>query len=352
MLLPKQLSSTAGRALNEADTMQALGDEVHSLAAAIHCSMLAAGFLRYATAGDIKEDEARTEPIPTLACTADWKKELTFYYRYRSTPMAVTLMCSRIGTGKLGVHLQVEGNEKLQGFSVEIRTYVNTSGTTLEERFINQDRLEAFAHLIEQHCIKPVLPSRRPSDLTARLQQEKQEMQDHKKAAASEEKEPIPTTLAPQLQRESITQQSQLPTAPHPDLHPPGFDDEYEVLRDPRYHPPGGGFGFPNIGADDLSPPGLHGMPGPFFDGRDFFGPGGMPGGFSGMHPVMPPHFRPPPGPHRHGRSGGRGNSPYGARYDPTGPGDLGGLGGRNGFSSGGFGGFGGPAGGFGGGII
>lgn len=67
---------------------------------------------------------------------------------------------------------------------------------------------------------------------------------------------------------------------------PPGFDDEYEVLRGPRgmNYPPGRN---PlSIGEDDLNPPGLG--PNPPLRGP-FFGEGGIPRpgfGSGGMHPT------------------------------------------------------------------
>lgn len=84
----------------------------------------------------------------------------------------------------------------------------------------------------------------------------------------------------------------------------PGFDDEYDVFRPVGISNPGfpGGRNPLSIGDDDLNPPGL---------GR--FG-----GGMSGMHPT-PDH------PMFGGRGGQRRDDtrvPYGARYDPVGPGD------------------------------
>jgi hypothetical protein len=132
------------------------------------------------------------------------------------------------------------------------------------------------------------------------------------------------------------------PLRPNPDgLDPPGFDDEYDLLRGPRggVQPGRSPFG---IGHDDLYPPGM----GP---NDPFRGPGGglpRPGG-GGMHPTFDdPLFG--------GGAGMRGDPqvPGGARYDPVGPGDP--RGGPRGFPGAGHRGPGGaphnPFGGFGGG--
>ena len=102
------------------------------------------------------------------------------------------------------------------------------------------------------------------------------------------------------------------PRRPRPagDFPPPGFEDEHEILRPPRGIP-GGRNPLP-IGERDLYPPGL----GPNDPLR--MGPGGEFRGGGGMHPTFDdPIF------------GGQGGAqpydphvPFGARYDPVGPGD------------------------------
>ncbi|KAK3077786.1 hypothetical protein LTS18_009318, partial [Coniosporium uncinatum] len=142
------------------------------------------------------------------------------------------------------------------------------------------------------------------------------------------------------------------PRRPHPDLEPPGFEDEHEILRGPRGGIPGGRSPY-GIGHDDLYPPGL----GPNDPMRPHFGggiprPGGMGGG---MHPTFDDSM--------FGGGGGGGGfnpqAPPGSRFDPVHPGQApqdprGGMrgGGRFPGGGGGFGGMGGrppnPFGGFG----
>ena len=111
---------------------------------------------------------------------------------------------------------------------------------------------------------------------------------------------------------------------PAGEMRPPGFEDEYDILRPAGRAPimPPGGSPFGNVGERDLYPPGL----GPRDPLRPHFGGGG--GGGGGMHPTFDdPMFG--------GRGGGGGGNqgydpqaPPGARYDPVGPGFGGGGGG------------------------
>lgn len=121
---------------------------------------------------------------------------------------------------------------------------------------------------------------------------------------------------------------------PHGDLQPPGFDDEYDMLRAPG-RGGNGGYRPPNLGERDLYPQGL----GP----NDPFRPSGPMGiggpGGGGMHPTHEDFF---------GDDGLADplRAPRGARYDPPFPGmgpprGSGGFGRPGGF--GGSGGFGGP---------
>jgi len=101
------------------------------------------------------------------------------------------------------------------------------------------------------------------------------------------------------------------PPVPAGGERPPGWDDEYDIMRGPRGYPQQpGGYNPLSIGADDLNPPGLG--PNPRMTGP-FFGEGGM----GGMHPGPDhPMF---------GGGGVRPNprAPPGSRYDPVGPGDY-----------------------------
>ena len=131
-----------------------------------------------------------------------------------------------------------------------------------------------------------------------------------------------------------------------PGLEPPGFEDEYDILRQPGLR--SGPRNPLSIGHDDLYPPGL----GPH---DPMYGSGIPPlrgGGSGGMHPTFDdPMF----GGGGFGGGGRRGDpvTPGGARYDPVHPGDP--RGGPRGFPGAGHRGHGGggppnPFGGFGGG--
>lgn len=102
-----------------------------------------------------------------------------------------------------------------------------------------------------------------------------------------------------------------------PGLQPPGFEDEYDILRAPG--PRGPPRNPLSIGHDDLYPPGM-GPRDPIYGGG--VGPFRGGGGGGGMHPTFDdPLFGGGGGP---GAGGRRGDpmAPDGARYDPVGPGD------------------------------
>jgi len=130
------------------------------------------------------------------------------------------------------------------------------------------------------------------------------------------------------------------PPRPFPDFAPPGFEDEYEINRPPRFQPQGGHNPY-GIGSGDLNPPGL----GPHDPLRgSFIPPGGMPGlgPMGGMHPTFDdPLFQ---GPRGQGDPSFDPQVPPGARWDPLGPGGAprfggGRPGGRGGNTFGGSGG-------------
>ncbi|CCU75882.1 hypothetical protein BGHDH14_bgh04899 [Blumeria hordei DH14] len=105
----------------------------------------------------------------------------------------------------------------------------------------------------------------------------------------------------------------------HPggDFPPPGFDDEYDMMRLPHSRPHIYGEVPFNIGHDDLNPPSL----GPHDPLRGSFVGGGIGGGTRGMHPTFgEPLFG---GVEESNSRGYRAGVPPGARYYPTGPGDL-----------------------------
>ncbi|KAI0998597.1 hypothetical protein K3495_g9599 [Podosphaera aphanis] len=113
-----------------------------------------------------------------------------------------------------------------------------------------------------------------------------------------------------------------IPSRPVPqgEFPPPGFDDEYDILRPTLQHLPNPSRPPFNIGHDDLNPPGL----GPRDPLRGSFVGGG---GMSGMYPTLNDPLFGNFGPG--GRDDRRPGVPEGARYDPLGPGDRPWQGGR-----------------------
>jgi PI31 proteasome regulator N-terminal/PI31 proteasome regulator len=251
--------------------------------------------------------------------------------------MEFIIKVSRLGS-KAVVDGMALGADKRTSFDLPVVDYISASalpttplpsdGTLesaqqkLQEVFISPARLADLGVLLKLHIIQKLAPGISKEGYEEERETRPQRAPSPRPGRAFEPPgrlEPDPARANPYLTNDPLAGQ---PRRPHPDLEPPGFDDEYDILRAPgRPGVPPGPRAPLGIGHDDLYPPGL----GPHDPLRPSFGPGGI-GGLGGgtgggMHPTFDdPMF----GGRGDPRGGGTGDPqvPGGARYDPVGPGD------------------------------
>ena len=215
------------------------------------------------------------------------------------------------------------GNDKSSKAEKEETTAesMEQAAKTIQDIFISAGRLSDLGSHIRIKLIQKLIPG---------LQKEGYEDNSNSSSAAttSTSNEPGRTSQPPHSNphqpnvpyphgiHDPLAEPPRARPFPAGEMRPPGFEDEYDILR------PAGGHGMPgrppvNIGERDLYPPGMGPYdplrPGPGFGG---LGSGGMGGG--GMHPTFDdPLFR---GPGRQGGGEYDPQAPPGARYDPVGP--------------------------------
>ena len=248
-----------------------------------------------------------------------------------------------VKVGRLGSKAIVDGialgADKRTSFDIAVADYISpsslpatplpaTDGTLesaqqkIQDIFISPARLADFGALLKLNIIQKLAPSiSKEGYEEERSTEENRERAPFPRAGPAHDppgyEDPEPARPNPYPFNEPLAAEPR--RAFPPDLEPPGFEDEYDILRAPGRiggragpRPPLG------IGHDDLYPAGL----GPNDPFRPSFGQGG---GFGGMGGGMHPSFDDP-------LFGGRGNPrgrgsgdpqvPGGARYDPVGPGD------------------------------
>jgi hypothetical protein len=193
----------------------------------------------------------------------------------------------------------------------------------IQEIFISPPRLADLGTLLKLNIIQKLAPGISKEGYVEEQQEETTSSSTHPAQSPRAPRtvdDPLrhePPPARPYPYNDPLAVAPRRPYIP-PGMEPPGFEDEYDIMRPPgRGAGPGGPGSSPfGIGDRDLYPPGL----GPNDPIRPHLGPGGIPrvGGGGGMHPTFDePLF------------GGQGNAspddplvPPGARYDPTGPGD------------------------------
>ncbi|KAF7586746.1 hypothetical protein BBP40_008389 [Aspergillus hancockii] len=314
-----------------------------------HACMLAVNF-RLVGLGEEHTIESSSES-PSLP--PGWNANDTFSFRYAhsQSSMQYLLKVSRIGNNALVFALAL-GDDRTTSFDIPVKDYISASSlpvsssagssTTLNEVFISTSRLADLIGLFKINVIQKLAPGlyKEGYEAASRLEREQPQERPPRRDPLRDDRLPQPSRPYPF--DDPLAAGPRRPVPPG-DFAPPGFEDEYEILRPPRGYPPGMGSRNPlNIGDRDLYPAGL----GPHDPLRGGIGPGLSGGG--GMHPTFDdPLFGGPQG------GGYDPQAPPGARYDPVGPGGApsgrgrGPFGGRGTGGGGGFGGF-----GFGGDII
>ncbi|KAI9886145.1 MAG: hypothetical protein M1823_002048 [Watsoniomyces obsoletus] len=303
-----------------------------------------------------EEGEGPSQQLPQ-----EWNTSGTSYsfrYSHPQSSMEYLLKINRMGTKAVIMGMGL-GDDRTASFEVAVREYVVEDTLPLTFPGSGLDEGEAEHHQQQQERLKTLFLQTRPdlpslfkvnilqkiipglhkegyeeTSTTSSNEQSREQGRRRRDDDGGEQPQPArpypydddPLALPPRGNRNPY---------PAGDFPPPGFEDEYDIMRPPRGMGPvgGGGMGggggggirggYPlGIGHDDLYPPGLaphDPLQGPFMPGP---GMGGRPhgGGQGGMHPTFDdPLFM--------GGGGGMGQGGYdpshppGARFDPVGPG-------------------------------
>lgn len=220
----------------------------------------------------------------------------------------------------------IDPNEYISGSSLPSTPFpsdgsLETAQHTLQDIFISPARLADLGSLLKLQIIQKLAPgiSKEGYDEEPTEESSTRRAPSPRPPRDIPQPHPDPQPARPYPFNDPLAAQPRRPYVP-PGMEPPGFEDEYDIMRPPgRSGPPAGPRNPLTIGDQDLYPPGL----GPHDPIRPHFGGGGaLPrpgGGAGGMHPSFDdPLFGGQGG-------GGRGDDPLappGARYDPTGPSD------------------------------
>lgn len=298
-----------------------------------HACMLAVGF-RLIGLGEDHKTEAQSTPEDAQPLPLEWDVSSSYAFRYAhsQSSMEYVIKILRLGSRALITGLALD-HDKTTSFEIKAQDYISEGSlqnqsseaeikTALGHIFISPGRMTDLASLFRSSIIQKLAPgihkagyedassSTTPATATENPRRQEQDnrppqhdpLRDERRDPARPNPYPYADPMA-------------APRRPQPtsDFPPPGFDDEYDLMRPPRGMQPGR-TPFGNIGERDLYPPGL----GPNDPLRIGPGGGGMRGG-GGMHPT----FDDPMFGGRRGQGGGYDPmAPPGARYDPVGPGD------------------------------
>ncbi|KAK4982188.1 hypothetical protein LTR66_009420 [Elasticomyces elasticus] len=349
------------------DASPQLKTPTDAVALAAHACMLAVGF-RLKAIGDDQRIEPQPENSDTRPLPSAWNAtspHYSFKYAHAQSSMDYELVVSKIGNKAVVTGMGI-GDDKRASFDITVHDFISPSSLpaspvtdsdgnldqakrNLINIYISVGRLSDLGSLMRLNIVQKLMPGLR-----------KDGYQEDNAVATGAQRQPASGRAREEPRRDPLREDYQPPARPYPfqdplaqprrplpdgGFQPPGFDDEYDMIRPPR--PLHGGPGFGNIGERDLYPQGL----GPNDPFRNIGPHGGLGGGGGGMHPT----FDDPLFDGRGGRGGQGGgydpHAPPGARYDPVGPGGAPRGSGRGGGFPGG-GGFGGrppnPFGGFG----
>ena len=247
--------------------------------------------------------------------------------------MQYLLKVSKLGS-KAVIHGLGVGHDKVASFDVPVKDFVSQSNlpytapqltedptdetlNALQHVFITPGRIGDFSALVKIQLLQKLIPGLQKegyqesaaaaSERVHAVERERGTDQTQREDIAERERQPpqrpqdpLPPAAMPRPLHDPLAAPPRRPYG-GPDFEPPGFEDEYGVLRPPGRGGafPGVGPGVPNLGDRDLYPQGM----GP----NDPLRIGGPRGGFrggGGMHPTFDdPMF------------GGRGGE--GRGYDP-----------------------------------
>ncbi|PHH83499.1 hypothetical protein CDD82_50 [Ophiocordyceps australis] len=302
------------------DDSSDLASSYEAVALLLHAYLTARGFVLVSLDQD-KLNEECTSLAPRLP--SSWNSSFgayTLVYILPPSTRRLVILVNRIAS-RVEVRALVHGLDRISRLESAVRDIVATNGLPVripitngqEDRgdalvdrlrriFTSEAVLTSFLQSLDEAIVQPILPQltgqdadSSQGDATARAERLASEASHLNLAPRS--------TIPPPSTADHLPP----PARPTADFAPPDFEDEHQMLPRPTTLPDGTSpF---NIGADDLYPPGL----GP----HDPLRPGFTPGPSQGMHPSFD-----------HPLFAGRGRRvqdpqhPFGARYDPVGPGD------------------------------
>ncbi|KAF1814224.1 hypothetical protein P152DRAFT_392602 [Eremomyces bilateralis CBS 781.70] len=300
---------------------------VDAIALAVHAAMIAVGF-RLLGLGEDHQIEASSDSQETQPLPEQWNASSAHAFRYAhpQSSLEFLIKVNRIGSKVVILGLAVE-DEKVCQFDVNMKDFVSESSlpssplpTGPEAPENKEERIKTAQDILKGIFITPARLQDLATEFKASI------IQKLAPGIHKEGYEEAPITSTGRRDRPQQDPDEPQPARPYPfhdplavpPRHPrgplpepiPGFEDEHEINRPPRFGPanPMGPFG--GLGERDLHPPGL----GPHDPLRPYLG--GPAGG--GMHPTFDdPLFR-----GQGDRQGYDPQVPPGSRYDPVGPGE------------------------------
>lgn len=297
-----RLSHSMVASLPEAVDEASLESPCEAMALLAHACMLAVGFRLIGLSDDGKLGTRAAEAGQPTPLPSQWRQNspqghYAFRYAHDQSSLEFVVKVSRMG-GKAVINGLGVGDDKVYTTDLLVQDFISSSSLpfrvdrdksdaanaeTLRHIFISPGRLTDAGSLVKLQIIQKLAPG---------IRKDGYEDSAHSAAPSqSHASRPLPSESPyPQI---GAVDPLRVPTRPQPhgDLMPPGFDDEYDILR-PAGRSPWPGPGRPlNIGERDLYPQGL-GPHDPLNGGG--FGPA-RPGG--GMHPshddpIFPPGLR------------------------------------------------------------
>ena len=299
-----------------------------AIALLTHACMLAVGF-RLVGLGENHKIQVDSDSSDLKALPKEWNASSTFdyafHYAHSQSSLEYLIKISRLGSKAVINGLGV-GDDKVRTLDLLIKDFIsessfpynlpkeggeNESALSIRQLFISAGRLTDAGSLLKLQIIQKLAPGLQKEgyeESAHAASQHTQRRQQGDPRAPRPDNPPGDPSVHDPLEDNRLPPYAQPrpfndplaaePRRPFPggDFPPPGFDDEYDIMRPPGRGDMGGERRPLNIGERDLYPPGL----GPHDPLR---GGGFGPGGGGGMHPTFDdPLFG--------GRAGDRGTNP------------------------------------------
>lgn len=325
----KTITKSLSEAKDEEQAVTMLKSPIDAVAVAVHSWALHAG-LRF---------EGLTENAPSNSgFTLDDLKVLDsswqegspnyFFFRYSKNKLPLDLTITKLGASTALVSATYGGKDAIA--KLDTTEYTNQSffqrpdgSEEARDAYVSDMKVEALCETLTTGILRKLMPTddTKNNAITPEKQagSSLQEPTDDYSRASTPQQQPNSRPFMPNVPNNPPVAASREHVPLRDPMMPPGFEDEYEFQAGPRGgNAQRGGFG-PNIGDNDLYPPGI----GPTPPMQPHIGPGRGAGGVGGgMTPSMDDPFFSQGG-DRGGNRDGHDDlqRPPGSRWDPTGPG-------------------------------